>query len=102
MLSAGKPLTQGTVTFIPVDENGQVATGQIQSDGSFELETAGSGTGAAVGDYKIKVETELTKSGSKPGLAIVAIPPKYQDEDASGLTATIRPEPSDLKPFVLR
>src|SRR5262245_39545204 len=50
VLLNGKPLTSGTVTFVP--PKGRVANGEIRSDGSFELSTYRAGDGAIVGPHK--------------------------------------------------
>jgi hypothetical protein len=55
---AGKPLTFGTVGFLPDggrgNERGQASLGEIQADGSFRLLTAGR-DGVPLGWYKVLV-----------------------------------------------
>ncbi len=57
-------MTKGTVTFMPAKPGeGNTATGEIQSDGSFTLGTAAKGDGVQPGDYKVaivSVESEAT------------------------------------------
>ena len=47
----GKPVDSGTVTFNPIPgkggETGQNATGEIESDGSYEMTTFNTGNGAS-------------------------------------------------------
>src|SRR4051794_24814243 len=49
----GKPITTGTVTFVP--QHGRAATGSIRNDGTFVLSTYGSGDGAIVGKNKAAI-----------------------------------------------
>ncbi len=102
LLSDGKPLTEGTISFMPKSETGRVATGTIQSDGSFALTTEGSGEGAAEGEYKVKISTTLSKPTGKKGISLVAVPPRYQDEDSSGLIINVKSGGNDLEPIRLR
>ena len=61
VLIDGKPLTTGTVAFIP--QRGRGARGNIQSDGSFELSTYQDGDGAVLGIHSATV-TAIATSGS--------------------------------------
>lgn len=91
----GKPLENGTVRFVPVDEDGLLAVGRIGPGGQFTLATKGT-DGVVPGDYKISVQSfiidesvpkkdrELGIGGKKP-----AIPQKYSNPETSGLTETI-------------
>lgn len=94
----GKPLEFGTVIFIP--EKGPAATGQIQSDGTFVLETGtqsgGVRKGAVVGKHKVEIRCmENQRPGFKPpeGQEMPAgkslIPTKYNQADSSKLTAEV-------------
>jgi hypothetical protein len=56
----GKPLTVGTVRFEP-DGYGRMASGKLQSDGTFVLSTLKDGDGAAVGHHRVYV-TDVDKS----------------------------------------
>lgn len=94
----GKPLEFGTVIFIP--EKGPAATGQIQADGTFVLET-GTHTGpmrkgAVVGKHKVEIRClETQRPGYKPpeGQEMPAgkslIPIQYNQASTSGLTAEV-------------
>ena len=63
MTYKGQPLTMGIVTFEP-DGYGRMATGKLQSDGTFILSTLKDGDGAAVGHHRVFV-TDVDKSLAK-------------------------------------
>jgi hypothetical protein len=100
VLGDGKPLAEGTVTFVPVKEPGRHATGTLRSDGSFSLATKDLGEGAPEGEYKVRIESAATTGGGKASRS--AVPAKYQDEDSSGLKVTVKAGPNDLPPFQLK
>jgi hypothetical protein len=54
----GVPLQGATVSFMPVEGKGRVASGQSGSDGSFELTTFRTDDGAYSGDYRVVVVVE--------------------------------------------
>jgi len=103
----GKPLEFGTVIFIP--EKGPAATGQIQSDGTFVLQTGTQGgrmqRGAVVGKHKVEIRCmDTQRPGYKPpkGQEMPAgtslIPTKYNQADTSGLTAEVTAKgPNDFQ-----
>ncbi|GAC1317163.1 MAG: hypothetical protein NVSMB14_15840 [Isosphaeraceae bacterium] len=105
-LADGKPLTDGTVTFLPDNKEGEqlglAATGKLQSDGTFTLDG-----GAPQGKYRVKLSRPTTSSSSVSA-SKTATPPKppfsdaYLDEDTSGLVAEVKPADSNsVPPFVL-
>jgi hypothetical protein len=100
LLADRKPLTTGWVYFVPKGELTITPNGVIGSDGTFSLTTGGSGEGAPAGEYKVRIEAPgfqpAQKSKNGP------FPSKYTDEDSSGLVITVRPEPNQLEPFLLR
>src|SRR5262245_32840897 len=49
----GKPLAQGMIATLPAAGRG--ASGTIQPDGSFELQTFGKNDGATIGLHKVAV-----------------------------------------------
>jgi hypothetical protein len=102
LLADGQPLTEGTVVFVPVKPGERTATGKIESDGTFSLTTYGSGDGAPEGEYKVRIESEKTAPSRKKGVQRYAVPPKYEDENTSGLAVTVKPEPNNLPPFQLK
>jgi hypothetical protein len=102
LLPDGKPLTDGSVTFVPTGKEGLPAGGKIEPDGTFTLTTRSPGDGAGAGDYRVKIVSDAkdpASGGKKAGRGLV--PNKYLDEDSSGLTATVKAEPNDLPPFKL-
>jgi hypothetical protein len=68
--------------------------------------TGSSGEGAPAGDFKVRIEPEdkslIATSRSSASAKKLPFPAKYLDEDSSGLTATIKPEPNQLEPFRLK
>ncbi|MBX6311954.1 MAG: hypothetical protein IRY99_03390 [Isosphaeraceae bacterium] len=102
LLADGKPLTGGSVQFIPKN-GGLPCSGKIEPDGTFSLVTQPARDGAAPGEYKVRIEpsSELLsrKGGAGKKLPFAA---RYRDYDGeTGLTATIPPGSSQLKPFRL-
>lgn len=99
----GEPVSQGTITFSPVNPaEGRAATGTI-TDGSYYLTTAVDGDGALPGDYKVSVlSTEVDLSAAAANVqggsmrqddvakanreAKNLVPAKYGLPDTSGLT----------------
>ena len=59
----GKPMTVGTVRFEP-DGYGRMASGKIQPDGTFVLNTLKEGDGVAIGHHRVFV-TDVEKSLTK-------------------------------------
>ena len=52
------PLAGATITFVPVDQDGVMATGMTESDGSYRLTSFGAkkkGSGAKIGSYRVSV-----------------------------------------------
>jgi len=88
-----KPYTQGgSVNFQP-ERSGKMATGQIESDGTYTLSTYSSGDGAIVGMHKVTVVPappvldELNDRAPPPS----SIPQKYRDPTESGLVFEVKP-----------
>jgi hypothetical protein len=99
VLSNGKPLSEGRVTFVAADGLLPEASGEIQPDGAFSLSTRVPGDGAAPGNYKVRIEPAASKNrrAMRPGF-----PVKYVDEDSSGLVVTVRSESNQLDPIILK
>src|SRR5262249_49133907 len=98
LLPDGKPLTTGRVVFVSNDGITN-ATGTIGGDGAFTLSSGVSGEGAPAGEYKVRIdptETKQVAKNARPGSAL-SFPGKYTDEDASGLTWTVKPEPNSVE-----
>jgi hypothetical protein len=105
LLSDGKPLSGGSIFFVPVKDSLIIPNGKINQDGTFSLSTGDSGAGAPPGEYKVRIEPQdpavmLTKRPGAP--ARKPFPPKYWDEDSSELKVTVRAEPNHLEPFRLK
>ncbi|MDR3634122.1 MAG: hypothetical protein P4L84_09970 [Isosphaeraceae bacterium] len=102
LLSNGKPLTEGAVQFIP-RPGGLLASGRIGADGTFTLVSLDQREGAAAGEYKVRIEPGIGMRAGK-GKKARALPfaEKYVAEDGeTGLTATVKAEPTQLEPFRL-
>jgi hypothetical protein len=100
----GKPVTGGSVVFTPVggtqSSAARIATGQIESDGSYTLTTFDTGDGAVLGQHTVTVESrptgeEFKKLNLKPDgriaykLPKATIPDKYLKTDRSPLKHTV-------------
>jgi len=98
----GKPLEYGHIVFTPAagkgGETGQSATGEIGSDGSYEMTTFNTGDGAILGQHVITVEArnkaEMPKV--KPDSTIDYVLPKstvpsiYASAEKSPLRFTVK------------
>ena len=102
----GQPITQGTISFQPVDPDGRIATGTIGPDGSYSLQTEEPGDGALLGQYRVGIaargeEQVLDYIPAKPVKPKSQIPLQYENPETSGLTATVKSGrnnfPFDLK-----
>jgi hypothetical protein len=93
----GKPLTLGSVRFIP--SAGRSASGEIQSDGTFTLGTYGKRDGAVIGMHRVTViaitpvpdapkESRMLKENPK---AKPLVPSRYNSPGSSGLTFEVKP-----------
>jgi hypothetical protein len=100
LLSDGKPLGSGWISFVSKGDLPVTPSGQISQDGTFSLVTGGSGKGAPAGDYKVRVESPELQGGGKSRKAL--FPFKYTDEDSSGIVVTVRPQANELEPIRLR
>jgi hypothetical protein len=88
----GKPVTGGTVTFVP-DAGGPSATGEIKPDGTFAMTTYKPGDGAVLGKHKVFIVAMEDTSGKLPeergGTPPPTIPLKYTSIATSPLTADV-------------
>ncbi|AMV18004.1 hypothetical protein [Planctomyces sp. SH-PL14] len=80
----GQPVPFGTVTFSPVPkddkdkEPGKAATGQVETDGSFHLNTYIEKDGAVVGKHKVSIgspDPARKLPGKSPDDLIVEVKP---------------------------
>gem|GEM_PF-1885009 len=99
LLPTGKALAAGRVIFVAEDGLLPLASGEVGTDGAFSLTTQSPGDGAAPGKYKVRIEPAGSKN---PRKTKPDFPVKYVDEDSSGLVVTVRSEPNQLEPFILK
>jgi hypothetical protein len=96
----GKPLDGGHIVFTPATgkggETGQVATGEINPDGTYEMTTFNTGDGAILGQHIVTVvvqKGEMPKpdeySRIKYELPKNLAPTKYASADKSPLRCTV-------------
>lgn len=103
VLDDGKPLASGRVIFVSTKQP-IVVEGVIGSDGAFSLSGGDRGEGAPEGEYRVRIEPEsssLPTKGRSTAKSTLPFPAKYNDEDTSGLTATVKPGENNLEPFSL-
>lgn len=104
----GKPLPYATVTFIPQSGDGQIASGQTDEQGNYELFTLMSGAtvdesrGAVPGQYKVTVSRISMPDGSPvpkgtteaDAMAMKAketVPTKFSHPEMTRLTVNVEP-----------
>lgn len=91
----GKPIPSGTVIFNP--SKGPAAKGTIQNDGSFVMETYGSGDGATIGKHQAIVRSprpgltgrknfEIEESGKE----LYLHPTRYLSPETSGFQFDVK------------
>ncbi len=89
----GEAVTTGNVTFTPADAvTGRLASGQIQSDGTFTISTLKQGDGVLPGTYRVGIS-----SAPPPPIEVMEgqvlptgpVPTSYNNPTASGLEVTI-------------
>lgn len=85
----GKPLTTGSISFVP--QAGRSASGIIQPDGTFTLTTYTPSDGAIVGHHQIAVQSYRRRKGAASDDAEESefeslIPMRYASRGQSGLT----------------
>ncbi len=103
LLASGKPLPSGFVYLVSKAGDLPITpSATIEPDGSFSVDTGGSGKGAPAGEYKVRVEAPSIQPIVARSSKKAVFPPKYSDEDSSGLVVTVRPETNVLEPIVLK
>ncbi len=95
LLPDGKPLASGRIMFVS-KESGLTFGGTIASDGTYIVKSD-SREGAPEGNYKVRVEIDeisLPQAKGRKGQRSTQLPfaSKYTDEDASQLTAAVKPD----------
>jgi hypothetical protein len=103
-----KPLEQGTIAFLPTNDQERPATGTI-SNGEYTLSTIGDRDGALPGNYRVTIASKsadeskhvIPKYGGQPTpesrraalkTSKSLLPPKYGQPASSGLTYTVKAE----------
>jgi len=107
----GKPLTEGTVLYLPQDPQGRQARGDVAADGTFTLTTLRNGDGAQQGSYRIVVIAykphpgEMTREQIEAAGGLIhrefSIPEKYTKAETSGLTDEVNRDHSGIKQLAL-
>jgi hypothetical protein len=106
VLIDGKPLTLGSVMFVPKGD--RPSSGTIDKDGRFTLTCFDKEDGAVVGTHRIAISA-VEQVG--PGAQKWHAPKKYVDYSKSGLTAEVTGPTNDVlielswdggKPFIER
>ncbi len=99
----GAPVTQGTITFFPIEDKGAKnqlpAVGELSSNGSFELTTFDTGDGAVLGQHKAVLKVSSFPAGTLPGNSPddirkmesdkSVIPPQYTNPEKTPLKYTV-------------
>ena len=122
ILVDGKPVSEGTVMFYPVNK-GRPATARIMQDGSFTLSFETPGDGLPAGEYKVVIVADVWKEGKKTkqqeydeanmkrqgiedtstltgGTLTHIVPPEYNDISSTPLTKTVA-DSSSSQDFVI-
>ncbi|MBX6316173.1 MAG: hypothetical protein IRY99_25170, partial [Isosphaeraceae bacterium] len=93
----GQPVPRGTISFQPVDpKQGAPATGTIEPDGTYTMQTTEPGDGVRPGQYRVAITAReeapildyIPKTPPPPPKSL--IPEKYENPETSGLTATVK------------
>jgi hypothetical protein len=91
----GKPVTQGSVTFMPTamapGSSAQPATGSVDPDGNYSLRSYREKDGILPGKYSVSVAAYRSyRLPMKPGEKLdYSIPEKYTSPQTSGLSADV-------------
>lgn len=101
-----KPLTTGTVYFIPdrsKGTKGPLSIGPLDAEGRYRIKGAGDRWGAVVGFHKIRIEvpTAATSEMSVAAQPEAANLSKYNDPETSGLTYEVKSGSSNQADFHL-
>ncbi len=98
VLLDGKPLTKGSVRFVPDKAKGNTAgvepTGIIGESGEYELITNGK-SGAPLGSYTVCVVSgEIPDSGNPTAVPKGGPAPRFAQPETSKLTVEVVPSPA--------
>lgn len=90
----GKGIGPGLIVFAPAAKGGKPATGSIEADGSYSLNTSRE-LGLAAGNYLVAISIrqmpQNVKRGDRPPPGKPLIPEKYEDQNTSGLKFDVAP-----------
>jgi hypothetical protein len=90
----GRPVMKGTVTFVSISPNGRNATGLLDPNGNYKLQTETAGDGAELGDYQVTIyahdEEVLQYKPKVPVKVERRVPEKYENPKTSGLNRTVK------------
>lgn len=84
----GKPLTTGTITFVPETDGLPTAFAEIQPDGTYVAKTRDFGNGVPIGKHRVMIIAVKDHGPEAPVEAI--LPVKYSSDSQSGLTAEVK------------
>ena len=102
----GGGIGPGTIVFAPAEKGGKPATGSIEADGTYSLNTSRD-LGLAAGNYRVAVSIrqmpQNVKRGDRPPPGKPLIPEKYEDQATSGLRYDVAPGSNTINiPLVSR
>ena len=107
VLYNGEPLKGVDVAFHPTDPKntpGYPPHATTDADGKFALMTFVKDDGAPAGEFQVAIAfaVEAADEGSDQVKKLsFQVPAKYQRQETSGITVTIKPETNTLEPFKL-
>jgi hypothetical protein len=88
-----KPVTSGTITFIPADNQGPAASGSLQPDGTYALKTYREGDGAVRGKHTVIVvameDTSSVLPEQRAALPPPTVPNRYTSITTTDLKADV-------------
>jgi hypothetical protein len=103
VLAGGRPLTKGRVALYPLKAPFIALYGKLGPDGVFTLSVGGFKAGVTYGEFQVSIEPEgFSSVTSKVKRPNPNFPAKYLDPAASGLTAKITPETTQLPTIELK
>jgi hypothetical protein len=98
-----KPVPKGTIAFVATDPGRPNATGKLDANGYYRLQTREAGDGAELGDYDVTIASRddpttniggqnvipqfMPKTPAKPQRLT---PEKYENPKTSGLRRTVK------------
>ena len=90
----GKPVMKGTVSFVATEPSRRNATGLLDPNGMYKLQTEEPGDGAELGDYDVTIfshdEPILDYTPKEPVKPKPLVPTKYESPKTSGLKRTVK------------